>query len=104
MRKAGKAESGARLALYHALLLGAGFAYFVLSEVLCRSEGPSSLLVEARGADVKGRISLVLYLVGIGGSFVTVWVGVAMYIVVAAIWLVPDRRLERLLRGDAVIG
>ena len=79
---------------YGVVLLLSGFAYFVLTKVICRTEGGARLR-EALGADLKGKASLVIYLVGIALAFVDPVVGVLTYAVVAVIWLVPDRRVER---------
>jgi uncharacterized membrane protein len=87
--------AAAPVAAYGVDLLACSIAYFVLQNVLLRSEGPSSLLARAVGTDVKGKASTVVYLVGIALSFVDRWFGVAAYIAVALLWLVPDRRVER---------
>ena len=84
-------------AVYGIVLLGAGIAYYVLQSVLLRLDGDQSLLRTAIGADLKGKLSPVLYCLGIGLSFVNRWAGVAVYVVVALMWLVPDRRVERTL-------
>jgi len=70
---------------------------FVLEQAIFRTEGQGSRLRRALGADVKGKISPVLYLAGIGLAFVATWLAMAVYTVVAVIWLVPDRRVERFL-------
>ncbi len=88
----------APVAAYGIDLLGCAVAYFVLQGVLLRSEGPDSLLARAVGADRKGKASTVLCIAGIGLTFVESWLGLAVYIVVALLWLVPDRRVERVLR------
>ncbi len=85
----------APVAAYGIVLLAAGAAYFVLQRVLLRVEGPDSPLARAIGRDVKGRASVVLYILGIGLSFVDRWLGLAVYVVVACLWLVPDRRVSR---------
>ena len=85
----------APVAAYGIVLLAAGIAYFVLQRILLRIEGPDSRLARAIGNDVKGRASVVLYVVGIGLSFANRWLGLAAYVVVAFVWLVPDRRVER---------
>ena len=83
--------------LYGTNLLLAGIAYYVLEQAIFRTEGQGSRLRRALGADVKGKISPVLYLAGIGLAFVATWLAMAVYTVVAVIWLVPDRRVERFL-------
>ena len=82
-------------AVYGIVLLAAAIAYFVLQTVLLRGEGEHSRLRAALGSDVKGKISPLLYCIGIGLAFVDRWLGVAVYVGVALIWLVPDRRVER---------
>jgi uncharacterized membrane protein len=79
---------------YGVNLLLAAIAYYVLQQTIIRAEGPESLLREAVGRDLKGRASPVLYVTGIAASFVSPWLGLALFTVVAVIWLVPDRRLE----------
>ncbi|HEY1673138.1 MAG TPA: TMEM175 family protein [Streptosporangiaceae bacterium] len=85
----------APVAAYGIVLLAAGAAYFVLQGVLLRVEGPDSPLARAIGRDVKGKASVVLYIIGIGLSFLDRWLGLAVYVVVACLWLVPDRRVSR---------
>jgi uncharacterized membrane protein len=80
--------------VYGANLLAAAIAYYVLQQTIIRLEGSGSRLKTAVGRDVKGKLSPVIYLLGIGGSYVTPGLGVALFAVVALIWLVPDRRLE----------
>jgi len=87
----------ATVVLYGAVLTFAAVAYYILVRALLAHHGPDSALGKAIGADFKGRISLVIYLVGIGLALVQPWLGVATYSVVALIWLVPDRRIERTL-------
>jgi uncharacterized membrane protein len=87
----------APVAAYGIVLLAAAIAYFVLQGMLLRVEGPDSPLARAIGRDVKGKASVAIYVVGIGLSFVDRWIGLAAYVVVAFVWLVPDRRVERTL-------
>lgn len=89
-------------AVYGIVLLGAAIAYYILQATLLHAEGERSKLRVAVGADVKGKISPLLYCLGIGLAFVDRWLGLAVYVVVALIWLVPDRRVERhLAKADA---
>jgi uncharacterized membrane protein len=83
------------VAVYGGVLIMAALAYTILSTLLVRHEGPDSTLAQATGGDLKGKISLALYALGIGLSFVEPRLGIALYIVVALIWLIPDRRIER---------
>jgi uncharacterized membrane protein len=91
----------APVAAYGAVLLLAAIAYFVLQSVLLGSEGADSRLRVAIGADRKGKISPLLYCLGIGLTFVDRLLGVAIYVLVALIWFVPDRRVERHLAAVA---
>ncbi len=85
----------APVAAYGFDLLACSIAYFILQRVLLHSEGPSSLLAQAMGNDVKGKASTAVYVIGIALSFVDRWFGVAAYVAVALLWLVPDRRVVR---------
>jgi uncharacterized membrane protein len=82
-------------ALYGVVLLMAGFAYWILARAIIATEGPDSLLAKAIGKDRKGTLSVVLYAVAIPLAFLNTWIAEAIYIAVALIWLVPDRRIER---------
>ena len=79
------------------ILLACAIAYYILQSALLRAEGADSRLRAAIGTDIKGKISPVLYCLGIGLTFVDRWLGIAIYAIVALIWLVPDRRVERQL-------
>ncbi len=83
-------------ALYGVVMLMAALAYSVLQGVIIRSHGADSLLAQAVGRDTKGRWSQVLYLVAIAAAGRQPMVSLALYLLVAVIWLVPDRRIERL--------
>ncbi len=87
------------MAAYGFVLLMSAFAYSILQGVIVRSEGPDSTVARAFVHDVKGKISPLLYALGIGGSFVSPWLGGAFYVAVALMWLVPDRRVEREIEG-----
>ncbi len=91
-------------AVYGLVLLAAAIAYYVLQTVLLRVDGDQSLLRTAIGTDLKGKLSPLLYCLGIGLSFVNQWAGLAVYVVVALMWLVPDRRVERTLAATHDIG
>jgi uncharacterized membrane protein len=80
--------------VYGLNLLAAAIAYVVLQQAIIRVEGPDSRLKRAIGGDWKGKLSPVIYLTGILTTLVTPWLGVAFYAAVAAIWLVPDKRVE----------
>ena len=85
------------VAVYGMVLTAAGLAWLVLQSLLLHIEGEGSLLAAAIGTDVKGRASGLVYLAGIGLSFVNPWLGIAAYVTVALIWFIPDRRVERVL-------
>jgi uncharacterized membrane protein len=85
------------VAAYGVVLLLAGCAYFVLSRILIAEHGSDSPLALAVGGDGKGRISVLLYAVAIPLAFVNRWVACGVYVVVAIMWLVPDRRIETVL-------
>jgi uncharacterized membrane protein len=86
-------------ALYGVVMLMAGVAYFFLARSLVRHHGHRSVLASAIGGDRKGKISLVGYALAIPLAFANRWVSVALYVAVAALWLVPDRRIEKVLAG-----
>jgi uncharacterized membrane protein len=88
-------------AVYGIVLLAAAIAYVILQAALLHAEGEDSMLRIAIGSDAKGKISPLLYCFGIGLSFAEPWLGLAMYVLVALIWLVPDRRVERHLATAA---
>ncbi len=85
-------------ALYGGVLLLAAIAYFLLQGAIIRSQGSQSLLKRALGDDMKGKISPLLYALAIGLAFVQTWLAWALYALVALIWLVPDRRIEKALQ------
>ena len=80
--------------VYGVNLLLAALAFLLLQHSVVRVEGPDSPLRQALGRDLKGKISPLIYLSGIIGSLLWVWLGIAAYVLVAAIWLIPDRRME----------
>ncbi len=88
------------VAIYGIDLLLSGVAYYVLSQSLLRHHGQQSILAKAIGSDVKGKISLVLYLCAIPLAFVNSYLSFAIYISVALTWLIPDRRLEQAVRKE----
>jgi uncharacterized membrane protein len=81
---------------YGLVLLLAALAYYGLQTSVIRRHGPESLLAKAVGSDLKGKLSPVLYLTAIALAFVAAWIALAVYVLVALMWLVPDRRIERL--------
>jgi uncharacterized membrane protein len=87
-------------ALYGLVFLMAAIAYWILQQLLIASQGPDSILKRAVGGDWKGKLSPVLYAVAIPLAFRWRWVSLGLYVVVALIWLIPDRRIEKAL-GEA---
>ena len=85
------------VAAYGIVLLGAACAYTVLTLVLLAAHGKDSPLAKALGKDFKGKISIVFYVAAIPLAFVQPWISGGLYVLVAAIWLCPDRRFEKLL-------
>ena len=85
----------AAVLLYGFVLFAAGTAYYVLVRTLLRAHPADHVLAKAIGDDFKSRASLVIYLVGLGATFVRPWLGMICYSAVAVMWLVPDRRIER---------
>jgi uncharacterized membrane protein len=84
-------------ALYGVVLLMAAVAYWVLQQAIIVRHGRESVLAKAVGNDFKGKISPVLYVIAIFAAFVAPWVAGAIYVLVTALWLVPDRRIEHAL-------
>jgi uncharacterized membrane protein len=91
-------------ALYGVVLLMAAYSYLVLQQAIIAADGPSSPLAKAVGADRKGRVSRLLYLAAVAGAFVRPWIAWALYVAVALLWFVPDRRIERTLKREAAAG
>ena len=87
--------AAAPTALYGFVLLMAGCAYSILQRLIICKHGQTSLLAAAIGSDLKGNGSLLLYVIAIPCAFVSSWIAGVLYITVALIWLIPDRRIER---------
>jgi uncharacterized membrane protein len=83
------------VALYGIVLFMAGVAYFFLAHALISSHGKKSTLAAAIGKDWKGKISVIIYAIGIGLSFFNEWIAFSLYALVAAIWFIPDQRIEK---------
>ena len=84
-------------AIYGSVLLLAAIAYYLLQGAILRAEGPDSVLATAVGADFKGKVSPLCYAIAIPLAFVSSWIANGLYVAVALMWLVPDRRIERLV-------
>jgi TMEM175 potassium channel family protein len=87
-------------AVYGIVLLADALAYYALQTAIIRDQGEGSLVAHAIGRDIKGKLSPVAYAAGIALSFVSQWAAIALYAFMAAVWLVPDRRLERTMRRE----
>jgi uncharacterized membrane protein len=84
-------------AVYGIVLLMPAIAYFLLQHAILHRHGEHSVLAHALGADFKGKISPLLYLAAIGLAFYEPWASLAIYVLVAIMWLIPDRRIEKVL-------
>ena len=89
-------------AVYGVVLIGAGGAYTILQDTIIRAQGPHSKLQRAVGSDLKGKLSLAMYAAAIGFSFVRPWIADALYVSVALVWFVPDRRIETQMREASI--
>jgi uncharacterized membrane protein len=85
-------------ALYGAVLLMAAIAYWVLQQTIIACEGPASILKSAVGGDWKGKLSPVAYVLAIASTFWVPWIAQLLYVFVALVWLLPDRRIEHALQ------
>jgi uncharacterized membrane protein len=89
-------------AVYGIVLFMAAIAFYILQSTIVAAAGSDSVLKRAIGRDRKGKLSPVLYLLGIGATFWAAWLAQAFYVLVAIIWLIPDSRIERALEKDPV--
>ncbi len=87
-------------ALYGVVLLMAAIAYWVLQQTIIATEGPTSVLKSAVGGDWKGKLSPIVYLLAIVSTFWMKWIAQALYVLIALIWLIPDRRIERVMQRN----
>jgi uncharacterized membrane protein len=87
-------------AFYGVVLLLAAVAYWLLQRQIIAAQGTQSLLRRALGADLKGKVSPVLYALGVGSAFRAPWLAQALYLFVALLWLIPDRRIENALANS----
>ena len=88
------------MAVYGVVLLMSAIAYYVLQLQIINEQGKDGLVAKAVGRDIKGKISPVLYLIAIPSAFVSPWISGALYVFVALMWLLPDRRIERVLTEE----
>jgi uncharacterized membrane protein len=84
-------------AVYGLIMLMAAIAYYILQLAILRAPGGNPLLASAIGNDLKGKLSILIYVAAICLSFVHQWISCALYVLVAVIWLIPDRRIEQAL-------
>ena len=89
------------VAFYGVVMLCCGAAYYVLSLALIARDGNNSALARAVGRDFKGKVSIVLYAAAIALAHVNRWISCVIYVLVAVMWLIPDRRIERTLESRA---
>jgi len=88
------------VATYGILLFLTAIAFLILVNAMLRVPDQHPLLAKAIGKDRKGKLSILIYVVGIAGTFINPWIGFAMYFVVAMIWLIPDTRIEKRLTPE----
>ena len=88
-------------AVYGGVLLAAAIAYYILQQLIIAQQGPNSRLKAAVGRDIKGKISPIIYTVAIALAFVNQWFSDALYVLVALMWLIPDKRIEAKLNDPA---
>jgi uncharacterized membrane protein len=84
-------------ATYGIVLLMPAIAYYLLQKAILHKQGKQSVLAHALGRDLKGKLSLLFYAAAIALAFFAPWLSIALYALVAVIWLVPDRRIEKML-------
>ena len=84
-------------AIYGAILLMPAIAYYLLQRTIVHQQGEHSVLANALGRDFKGKISVLLYAAAVALAFVDAWLSIAIYALVAVMWLIPDRRIEKAL-------
>jgi uncharacterized membrane protein len=84
-------------AIYGAILLMPAIAYYLLQKAIVHQQGKHSVLASALGRDFKGKISVLLYAAAVVLAFVDAWLSIAIYALVAVMWLIPDRRIEKVL-------
>ena len=88
------------MALYGGILLMAAIAYFILQNLIIQEHGKEGILAKAVGSDFKGKLSPILYILGIASCWINSWISALFYILVALMWLIPDKRIERTLEEE----
>lgn len=91
----------ATMTLYGFVLLMAAISYWILAHTLMRQHGKDSLISQALGNDIKGKISIVIYISGIVVAFFNHWISAGLYVFVALMWLVPDTRIEKAIKDSS---
>lgn len=91
------------MALYGIILLMAAIAYFILQRLIIKTHGKNSILAKAIGKDLKGKMSPPLYIAAIVSCWISVWIAGGLYIFVALMWLIPDRRIEIIIADEEII-
>ena len=88
------------VAVYGTVLLMSGVAYYILARTLVKLHGKNSMLASAFGKDWKGILSVMIYAIGVVLAFLDPWISFSLYALVAAIWFIPDKRIENKLQRD----
>jgi uncharacterized membrane protein len=83
--------------LYGVALLMCAIAYYILQQTIIASQGPDSILKKAVGGDWKGKLSPITYAIAIPAAFLSPWISMSLYVFIALVWLVPDRRIEKVM-------
>ncbi|MFZ0488940.1 MAG: TMEM175 family protein [Salegentibacter sp.] len=96
--------TGMPMAFYGIVLLMSAIAYFILQRQIIKNHGADSLLARAIGKDFKGKLSPILYAAAIISCWFSTWIAGALYVGVALMWLIPDRRIEIILQEEEVKG
>ena len=90
----------APMVLYGIILFMSSIAYFILQSRIIKNQGTGSILARAIGKDIKGKISPILYIAAIGSCWISTWISGIIYIVVAIMWIIPDKRIEVIFRNE----
>ncbi len=88
------------VAVYGFVQLMAAISYFILSKALIKHHGDTSMLATSIGSDMKGKLSLVIYIVATFTAFLNEWIALGLYVTVVIIWFIPDRRIEQVITKD----
>lgn len=88
-------------ALYGVALLMPAIGYFLLARAIIRRQGKDSTLAKAVGSDLKGKVSLIIYVAGILLAFFVPWISIALYVLVPVMWIIPDKRIEKMMEHDS---